>query len=227
MAFLVVDSPFNRANYQSIIGKVYEVAPSYAQVQPVEYTREKRESQEECAALATKVIKIYAVSDALTHGWQYLEPERRAESLGRLKERVEDLFDAKQISSKTTADVMEQLKVLEGYNLEKGVVRDVAIVLLPAVVDMAVAAIGECVCGEKAAVKAIPTRDQVRVEDWSERDRRHIGIQVIETGEYLAGWWDEDAEQMFVDGFFKSGLGERAFEDSVLEYAEDMGILAK
>src|SRR5487761_2034056 len=65
-----------------------------------------------------------------------------------------------------------------------------------------------------------PTRDQVRVERWEERDRLHIGIQVKDTGEYVADWWDDEARQMFEDGFFKSGMH---FENSVLEYAEDMG----
>jgi rubrerythrin len=78
--------------------------------------------------------------------------------------------------------------------------------------------------GEKVEVKKLPTRDQVRVEVWEERDRLHIGIQDKETGNYYADWWDEEARQMFEDGFFKSGGG---LENSVLEYAEDTGILAK
>lgn len=72
--------------------------------------------------------------------------------------------------------------------------------------------------------RKLPTRDQVRVEVWEERDRLHIGIQDKETGDYYASWWDDDAREMFEDGFFKSGRG---LENSVLEYAEDMGILAK
>lgn len=72
--------------------------------------------------------------------------------------------------------------------------------------------------------KAKPTRDNVRIEVWEERDRLHIGIQDKDTGEYYASWWDDEARQMFEDGFFKPG---RELEESVLEYAEDMGILAK
>ncbi len=72
--------------------------------------------------------------------------------------------------------------------------------------------------------KAKPTRDKVRVEVWEERDRLHIGIQDKDTGEYYASWWDDEARQMFEDGFFKPG---RELEESVLEYAEDMGILSK
>jgi len=72
--------------------------------------------------------------------------------------------------------------------------------------------------------KAKPTRYDVRVEVWEERDRLHIGIQDKETGEYYASWWDDEARQMFEDGFFKRGP---ELEESVLEHAEDMGILAK
>ncbi len=68
------------------------------------------------------------------------------------------------------------------------------------------------------------SRDDVRVEIWEERDRLHIGIQNEETGDYLQSWWDDDARQMFEDGFFKSGPG---LKESVLEYAEDMGILER
>jgi hypothetical protein len=72
--------------------------------------------------------------------------------------------------------------------------------------------------------KKKPTRDDVRVEVWEERDRLHIGIQDKKTGDYYASWWDDEAREMFEQGFFKSGRG---LEASVLEYAEDMGILAK
>ena len=69
-----------------------------------------------------------------------------------------------------------------------------------------------------------PTRDDVRVEVWEERDRLHIGIQDKETDKYYFDWWDDEARIMFVHGFFKRGpkLGE-----SVLDYAEEIGILAK
>lgn len=68
------------------------------------------------------------------------------------------------------------------------------------------------------------TRSDVRVEVWEERDRLHIGIQNKETGDYLISWWDDDARQMFEDGFFER---EPRLKESVLSYAEDMGILAK
>lgn len=68
------------------------------------------------------------------------------------------------------------------------------------------------------------SRDDVRVEVWEERDRLHIGIQNKETGDYLKSWWDDDAREMFEQGFFKSGP---KLKESVLEYAEDMGILEK
>jgi len=72
--------------------------------------------------------------------------------------------------------------------------------------------------------KAKPTRDNVRVEVWEERDRLHIGIQDKETGDYLVSWWDDDARMMFEHGFFKSG---RELKESVLDYAEEMGLLIK
>ncbi len=69
-----------------------------------------------------------------------------------------------------------------------------------------------------------PTRDDVRVELWEERDRLHIGIQDKETGDYYVSWWDDEARQMFEDGFFKRAPN---LEESVLDYAEEIGILKK
>ena len=66
------------------------------------------------------------------------------------------------------------------------------------------------------------TRDDVRVEVWEERDRLHIGIQNKTTGDYLASWWDDEAREMFEQGFFER---EPRLRESVLKYAEDMGIL--
>jgi uncharacterized membrane protein (UPF0127 family) len=77
-----------------------------------------------------------------------------------------------------------------------------------------------------------PTRDDVRVEVWQERDRLHVGIQEKATGEYLVDWWDDDARAMFDMGFFRAGLpgwlseSDPTLVESVLAYAEDMGILA-
>jgi hypothetical protein len=71
--------------------------------------------------------------------------------------------------------------------------------------------------------KRAPTREDVRVEMWEERDRLHIGIQDKETGEYIASWWDDEAREMFEQGFFKRGP---KLAESVLDYAEEVGLLA-
>jgi len=72
--------------------------------------------------------------------------------------------------------------------------------------------------------KPLPTRDDVEVVKWEERDRLHIGIQDKETGDYYASWFDDEAREMFDQGFFKR---EPHLKESVLQYAEDMGILKK
>ena len=59
------------------------------------------------------------------------------------------------------------------------------------------------------------------VEVWEERDRLHIGL--LSNGHYIADWWDDDARQMFEDGFFERG---RNLESSVIAYARQMGLLA-
>lgn len=77
-----------------------------------------------------------------------------------------------------------------------------------------------------------PTRDEVEVDTWKERDRLGIWVNDKKTGKTIAEWWDEDARQMFEDGFFKPGVPElshekpgREFIESVLSYLEDVGTL--
>ncbi len=78
-----------------------------------------------------------------------------------------------------------------------------------------------------------PARDDVSVGSWVERDRIGIWITDNRTDKMVAEWWDEDAAQMFEDGFFKRGriqhqtITGREFENSVLDYAEYIGILEK
>jgi len=77
-----------------------------------------------------------------------------------------------------------------------------------------------------------PTRHDVAVHSWEERDRLGIWITDSGTDKTLAEWWDDDARQMFEDGFFKPGttrnqeITGKAFEESVLDYGEYIGILA-
>jgi uncharacterized membrane protein (UPF0127 family) len=78
-----------------------------------------------------------------------------------------------------------------------------------------------------------PTREDVEVGSWVERDRIGIWITDKRTDKVLLEWWDEDAAQMLEDGFFKAGMirGQtitgREFEDSVLGYAEHIGVLER
>jgi uncharacterized membrane protein (UPF0127 family) len=92
----------------------------------------------------------------------------------------------------------------------------------------------------KRAVKEIlakkhkPYRSDVTVEAWQERDRLGIWITDNRTGETIAEWWDDDAREMFEQGFFKPGVPLYSWEKpspefvaSVLDYAESVGLLAR
>jgi len=80
--------------------------------------------------------------------------------------------------------------------------------------------------------KRKPTRDDVEIGTWAERDRIGIWITDKRMGKTIAEWWDEDAREMFDQGWFKPGdirhqtITGRAFEESVLDYAESVGIIA-
>lgn len=67
-----------------------------------------------------------------------------------------------------------------------------------------------------------PTRSNVSVDYWEERDRLGIWITDKRTDKSIGEWWDEDAREMFEQGFFRPG---KQLEESVLDYAESVGIL--
>jgi hypothetical protein len=77
--------------------------------------------------------------------------------------------------------------------------------------------------------------ENYEVHTWSERDRLHIEITDKRTDKTVAEWWDDDARQMFEDGFFEGGIIPMALgtskpdtklEESVLKYADEMGMLS-
>ncbi len=86
----------------------------------------------------------------------------------------------------------------------------------------------------KTALVPKPTRDDVSVNSWKERDRLGIWITDNRTDKTIIEWWDDNARELFEDGYFKlatftpSGtlIGQQ-FIDSVLDYAEQIGFLAK
>ena len=106
-------------------------------------------AKKECLDLAEKVMKIHDVSDVLTKVWDGLPPERRAESLVKLKKRVSDLNLGPHTTSLVeSTHVMENLKILENFNEGKGKVKDVKELLMPRVLKLAVEAILDCNCRE-------------------------------------------------------------------------------
>lgn len=93
-----------------------------------------------------------------------------------------------------------------------------------------------CECDSEPAMRKLPTRRDVKVTVWEERDNLAIAIIDKATEQITyAEWRDDDARQMFEDGFFKRGIIHRQLDqvaddkmtNSIFEYAEDMGILAK
>jgi hypothetical protein len=62
------------------------------------------------------------------------------------------------------------------------------------------------------------TVGNTKLDVWEERDRLHIGLSAKPSGKTIADWWDDDARQMFEDGFFSA----RNLHASVVAYANDM-----
>lgn len=65
-----------------------------------------------------------------------------------------------------------------------------------------------------------PSCSSVHVDTWEERDRLHIHATTANGQKTVAEWWDDDARQMFEDGFFRR---QPRLKESVLDYLESMG----
>lgn len=71
-----------------------------------------------------------------------------------------------------------------------------------------------------------PRRSECGVSVWAERDRLHIHVFHQDENTTVVDWWDDDARQMFEDGFFRTGRPFGIREDdarlraSVLDYCE-------
>jgi hypothetical protein len=69
--------------------------------------------------------------------------------------------------------------------------------------------------------RRLPRAEDVDLYVWEERDRLHIEARNRKTEKTIAEWWDDDARQMFEDGFFDS----RRLEHSVVKYLQDVGLV--
>ena len=76
--------------------------------------------------------------------------------------------------------------------------------------------------GQRAGQKRRYPKRPLHVTVWEERDNLQITLWDA-TDTEVATWTDDDARQMFEDGFFDR----RRLEQSVIEYAEYIGLLAQ
>lgn len=63
--------------------------------------------------------------------------------------------------------------------------------------------------------------NRIDIDWWQERDRTSVVVFADDDRDVtIAEWWDEDAQSMMEDGFFKWHD-----DDSVIEYLEDMEVI--
>lgn len=83
----------------------------------------------------------------------------------------------------------------------------------------------------------IVTIDRTNLDVWAERDRTHIALRLVDGSEFkdgpiIAEWWDEEAHEMFEQGFFTAKgvimgrlINPRPLHESVYEYCKSVGLL--
>lgn len=82
------------------------------------------------------------------------------------------------------------------------------------------------ICDDKSLPVNLQNWRLLEVKDtelsvWEERDRLHIRLIQVNNNKTLAEWWDEDAREMFTDGFFES----RDLHGSVFDYCRGIGMI--
>lgn len=77
-------------------------------------------------------------------------------------------------------------------------------------------------CGEEVKVPDLPLTELFDVDIWAERDRLGIWVTDKQKNKVVFEVWDDDARQLFDDGFLKSGDG---LKESVLEYLKETKVI--
>ncbi len=77
-------------------------------------------------------------------------------------------------------------------------------------------------CGREVPVPDIPLIELFDVDFWSERDRLGIWVTDKLKDKVIFEVWDDEARELFDDGFLKPG---DELKESVLKYLNDAGVI--
>lgn len=77
-------------------------------------------------------------------------------------------------------------------------------------------------CGEEVKVPERHLSDRFDVDLWSERDRLGIWVTDKQKDTVVFEVWDDDARQLYEDGFVKPGEG---LKESLLEYLKETKVI--
>ncbi len=107
----------------------------------------------QCREVFENVEYVYRVCHALGRSWQYLQPERRQESITRLREKLVALTDVgiahpekKMVRLDDAGTLLKSLETLERYNRGEGTIHNLPEVLESPAAQMAINAIADCAC---------------------------------------------------------------------------------
>jgi hypothetical protein len=75
---------------------------------------------------------------------------------------------------------------------------------------------------KRKRIAKAPSVQRYEVHNWIERDRIGIWVDDTESGEVIFQVWDDEARQLFDDGFLKTG---KMLEESVLEYLKEIKVI--
>lgn len=107
----------------------------------------------QCRKVFENVEYVYRVCHALGRSWQYLQPERRQESIDLLRKKLVSMADEviyhtdkHNIQVKDTNAMFEALETLEQYNKGEGTIHNLPELLEGPASALAINAIANCAC---------------------------------------------------------------------------------
>ncbi|MHB8084346.1 MAG: hypothetical protein ACYDHZ_00775 [Dehalococcoidia bacterium] len=99
-----------------------------------------------CKGTFERVAYVYNVGHALTRAWDFLEPERRQESITNIRARLVLLNDDKAVRPRESNDVFNFLDTLERYNKGEGSIHEITEKMDDLTAELAIHAIADCEC---------------------------------------------------------------------------------
>jgi hypothetical protein len=101
-----------------------------------------------CNEVFEKVAYIYNVGHALSRSWDFLQPDRRQESLEKLRDKLVELNEKQKVRHLEANNLWNFLDTLGQHNKGEGTIHDLNAKMDSLTEELAIHAIADCECAK-------------------------------------------------------------------------------